>query len=132
MRAIAPILALGTVLVAGSAVAQTAGPPFNAHPYAVPYGATVTIGDIHRYEMDRLRAQADADQALANVQALQTQQTLNALQAARQPSSPPAYASDRPLTREQARRLSETTEARTSAQTRATGQIDAWLDRPQP
>ncbi|CAN5192530.1 hypothetical protein BH09PSE1_BH09PSE1_12010 [soil metagenome] len=99
------------------------------YPGDVRYGgANVTTGDVHRYEMDRLRAQAEQNQALAQSQALQTQMTIRSLQAARQ-TTPVIPEPVRPLTLEEARRLRETTEARTATASRSTSQIDSWLDR---
>jgi hypothetical protein len=124
------ILALAVcVMVAasatGAATAQVAAPltpPLV--PFALQNQPNVTVGDIHRYEMDRLRAQADANQALARSQSARTRATLQTLQAQRQP---PLVVPEvnRPMTVEQARRAREAAEARG----RQTGQIDAWLDR---
>ena len=107
-------------LAAAPAMAQVATwPPTQA--YGQP---TVTTGDVHRYEMDRLRTQADQNQAVAQSQALNTQLQLQALQAARQPPLAVPEAR-RSLTPEEARRRREAAAARGEA----TGQIDGWLDR---
>lgn len=91
----------------------------------------VTTADRHRWEMERLRARSDANEALARQQRLETRLTLMELQAARQaPMAPP---SDwRPLASpevERARR--EGAERRSRAVREGVSEIDAWLDRPQ-
>jgi hypothetical protein len=113
-----------TVLIVSPALSQVATYP----PYGLYGRPNVTVGDAHRYEMDRLRAQADRNQALADSQALQTQITIQQLQAQRQPPlSAPAVTS--PSSLDQARRARLETEARSQALTRSASQIDAWLDR---
>lgn len=94
------------------------------------YSPGSAIADQHRYEMDRLRNQAAEREALAQQQRLQTQLTIQQLQAARQPTlpSPPptAYV---PRTLEQERQAREAQTARREAMVRGVTQIDAWLDR---
>lgn len=90
----------------------------------------VTTADRHRWEMERLRARSDANEALARQQRLETRLTLMELQAARQP---PVTPQDwRPLASpevERARR--EGAEQRGQAVREGVSEIDAWLDRPQ-
>ncbi len=114
---------------APAAMAQTAPYPLRGQP-------NVTTGDIHRYEMDRLRAQADSNQALAQSQAAQSRAMILDLQARRQPPlvQPPLTATEplRAPNPEAARRAQAATEARSRSATQSTDQIDAWLDhRPQ-
>lgn len=118
LSALPPLL---MTLLATPALAQVTPWPLQNRP-------DVTTGDIHRYEMDRVRSQADASEALARSQALGARLTVQELQARRQPPLVTPETS-RPLTLDQARRAREATEARTSTMTRSTSQIDAWLDR---
>ena len=114
------LIALILCLAAAPAVAQV-------RPYdAGPYGAT---GDIHRYEMDRLRARSDEGESLARSQALEARLTMLELQARRQatpvdPASPPIL-----RTPEQEGRLREAATARREVTAAGVGQIDTWLDR---
>ena len=118
MRLVLPLLL--SLAAAAPAAAQVA-------PYP-GYGHGVTTGDVHRYEMDRLRNQADQRDALARQQALDTRLTVLELQARRiQP--PPSYALQPLRTVEQERAARETATARREAAARGVGQIDAWLDR---
>jgi len=120
MRLVLPLPLLLSLAAAAPAVAQVA-------PYP-GYGPGVTTGDVHRYEMDRLRNQADQRDALARQQALDTRLTVLELQARRiQP--PPSYALQPLRTVEQERAARETATARREATARGVGQIDAWLDR---
>lgn len=117
------LIALILCLAAAPAVAQV-------RPYG--FGADVTTGDIHRYEMDRLRTRSDASEALARSQALETRLTMLELQARRQtapidPASPPTLRAP-----EQERRLRQAATARREVTAAGVGQIDSWLDhRPQ-
>lgn len=105
--------------------AQVSPNPAMPTPWLQP---NLTTGEVHRLEMDRLRNQADQNQALAQSQALQTQMTLQSLQAQRQaPLAVPAAAYAPTL--EEARRQRHATEASAAAAGRQTGQIDSWLDR---
>lgn len=131
MQTILPAFCIGPVLGAALAVASaaTAQVGYGSSPYGSLYGRPATIGEVHRYEMDRLRGVADANAALARQQNLQTQLTLQQLQAARRPTpaQPEAY---RPL-----RSVEVEREAREGANDRretvvsGVTQIDAWLDR---
>ncbi len=96
-----------------------------------PWGPGVygTTGDIHRYEMDRLRARSDANEAMARRQALEARLTILELQARRQPAliepRPPAEL----RSPEQEREQRQVATARREATAAGVGQIDAWLDR---
>lgn len=116
MRLLLPLLILS---LATPALAQTRpGEPF----------PQMSVGDRHRYEMERLRAINDGQAALARQQALQTRLTVLELQAARQ--SPPLPAPSlyvRSPEQERAARQAATT--RREATQDAVSQIDDWLDR---
>ena len=102
---------------AGPALAQVA-----------PYPG-VTPLDQHRYENQRLRAEADRRETQARLYQLEAQGRLREVEAARQPPLyvEPAY---RPLsTPEQERAARQAATARREAIAAGTGQIDAWLDR---
>ena len=117
-------LAVALIALAGPVSAQV-------HPYSPAGRPDLTTGDIHRYEMDRLRNQADSNQALAQSQSAQTRATIQSLQARRQPPLDLPEAR-RPLTLEearQARQARQAAEARNGAVVRSTTQIDSWLDR---
>ena len=93
------------------------------------YDPGSAIADQHRIEMDRLRNQAAERDALAQQQRLQTQLTIQQLQAARQPalpSPPPTVYARSPEEERQAR---EAQTARREEMTRSVTEIDAWLDR---
>ncbi len=96
-------LAVAVIALAGPVSAQV-------YPYSPAGRPDLTTGDIHRYEMDRLRNQADRNQDLAQSQSAQTRATIQSLQSRRQP----------PL---------DLPEARSGAVVRSTTQIDTWLDR---
>ena len=125
-RLIASAAAFFAALLPGAAArAQVAPNPAIQPPWIQP---NLTTGDVHRLEMDRLRNQADQNQALAQSQALQSQLTIQSLQAQRQPpliAPAPAYAP----TLEEAQRQRQATEAASAASAQATGQIDSWLNR---
>lgn len=123
-------LFLMTMLVAAlplAAKAQTwpgwPGPP----PPGYDRGSA--IADQHRIEMDRLRNQAAERDALAQQQRLQTQLTIQRLQAARQPAPPlpPPTAYVTP-TLEQERQAREAQASRSDEMIRGATEIDAWLD----
>jgi hypothetical protein len=115
MRALI-VLAL---LIAAPASAQV-------QPWRGPYP---TVGEQHRWEMDRLRYQADAQAAHARQLQLESRLTVLELQAARQPAlvPPPAYRALRSPSEERALRESAAVRGRSVGST--VGQIDAWLDR---
>lgn len=125
-RLIASAAAFFATLLPGAAArAQVAPNPATSAPWLQP---NISVGDLHRLEMDRIRNQADQAQALAQSQALQTQLTIQSLQAQRQPplATPPAPYLP---TLEEAHRQRQATEAASAAAGRATNQIDSWLDR---
>lgn len=113
------MISLAAALTAATATAQVPPRPvhgaygFDQHRHQV---------DRHRYEMERLTAQADVRAATARRQQIETRQTLRALEAARQPPTPyverAAPPADPAVTGERHRRTRETVT-----------QIDAWLDR---
>lgn len=125
-RLIASTAAFFAALLPGAAArAQVQPDPAIQMPWIQP---NLTTGDVHRLEMDRLRNQADQNQALAQSQALQSQLTIQSLQAQRQPplaAPAPTYAP----TLEEAQRQRQATEAASAASAQATGQIDSWLNR---
>ncbi len=123
-RPLASVLILIAVSVgAGAAMAQV-------QPYR-PGLPGATVGDVHRYEMDRLRARSDANANLARQQQLNTRLTIQDLQAARQPALvQPSYRPLRSLDEERALRRSAT--QRRERLSQDVGQIDDWLDRTAP
>lgn len=84
----------------------------------------------HRLANERARMQAGQRAADAQRQQLQTQLTLQRLEADRLRMAEPAQGSPRPLASPEAeRRAREAATTRRQAQAAATSQIDAWLDR---
>ncbi|MNT44406.1 hypothetical protein D3C72_1809320 [compost metagenome] len=127
MRRLIP-MALLLVAVPMAATAQT-WPGWPAPP-PPGYDPGSAIADQHRIEMDRLRNQAAERDALAQQQRLQTQLTIQRLQAARQPTPPlPPLTAYAPRTPEQERQAREAQAARREEMTRDVTEIDAWLDR---
>ncbi len=121
-------IALLTVALPLAANAQTwpgwPGPP------PPGYDPGSAIADQHRIEMDRLRNQAAEREALAHQQRLQTQLTIQRLEAARQPTPPlPPPTAYTPRTLEQERQAREAQTARREEMVRGVTEIDAWLDR---
>lgn len=114
-----------TFAAAAPTVAQVSTYP----RYGVP--GVGGAGDIQRYEMERLRQQAQESETLARQQSLQTRLTLMEMQARRQaaPATVPDSASPvlRSLERERAAREAAT--VRRQSTTEGVGQIDSWLDR---
>lgn len=98
-----------------------------------PYGPgpTISMADRHRWEMERLRALSDANEALARQQRLASRLTVLELQAARQPAVMPP--SDwRPLASPEVERgRRERTERHGQAVRDGVSEIDSWLDRRQ-
>ena len=116
MRLLLPLLILS---LATPALAQTRpGEPF----------PQMSVGERHRYEMERLRTINDGQAALARQQALQARLTVLELQAARQPAPLPAPS---PYLRspEQERAARQAATTRREATQDAVSQIDDWLDR---
>lgn len=94
------------------------------------YDPGSAIADQHRIEMDRLRGQAAEREALARQQRLQTQMTIQRLEAARQPIPPlPPQTAYAPRTPEQERQAREAQTPRREEMVRGVTEIDAWLDR---
>ncbi|MES2833389.1 MAG: hypothetical protein V4707_01635 [Pseudomonadota bacterium] len=93
----------------------------------VPYPGATPL-DQHRYENQRLRAEADRREADARLYQLEAQARLREVEAARQP---PLYVEPYrpPATPEQARAAREAATARRQSVTSGTTQIDSWLDR---
>lgn len=90
-----------------------------------------TVADAHRYEMESLRARSDANTNLARQQQLNTRLTIQDLQSARQPA--PVQPSYRPLrSLDQERVLRQSATQRRERLSQEVGQIDDWLDRPEP
>ena len=123
------LAAITTLATAASAAAQTL-PPYAA-PYARPYpgGVSAAIADQHRYENERLRAQAQANAAFAAQQRTETQLRRLEIEAARAPVYPPT-AAPRPLySLEQERAMGASAAERRTQSSAGVGQIDDWLDR---
>ena len=116
------LLALALILAAAAPAAAQVRP----YPGAGWPGAT--IGDVHRYEMDRLRNQSAERDASARQQQLDARLTVLELQAARRPEpiQPPPYRALR--SPEQERALRESATARREQSNQSVGEIDAWLD----
>ncbi len=129
MRRLILMTLLLLVAVPLAAAAQTwpgwPGPP------PPGYDPGSAIADQHRIEMDRLRNQAAEREALAQQQRLQTQLTIQQLEAARQPTPPlPPQTAYAPRTLERERQAREAQTARREDVVRGVTEIDAWLDRP--
>ncbi|MDZ4362998.1 hypothetical protein [Brevundimonas sp.] len=121
MRALALLIVLTVSAAAGSAVAQS-------RPYGHPWPGA-TVGDSHRYEMDRQRALSDQRAAEARAYQSEARLTVLEIQAARQPPLYTGYAVAAPGSPEQARLEREVATERRRTVTRETTQIDDWLDR---
>ncbi|RZJ19363.1 MAG: hypothetical protein EON91_01360 [Brevundimonas sp.] len=117
MRTLLPLLILS---LATPALAQTR--PGEPYPQ-------MSVGERHRYEMDRLRAVNDGQAALARQQAIQAQLTVLQLEAARQPAPPLPSSTPYVRSPEDERAEREAATARREATRTAVGQIDDWLDR---
>lgn len=121
---------LMTLMLAAAPVAANAQTwPGWPGPPPPGYDPGSAIADQHRIEMDRLRNQAAEREALAQQQRLQTQLTIQQLEAARQPNlpSPPPVAYVR--SPEQERLEREAQDRRRDQMVRGVTEIDAWLDR---
>lgn len=121
MRGVALVTVLIVSAAAGSAVAQS-------RPYGHPWPGA-TVGDSHRYEMDRQRALSDQRAAEARAHQSEARLTVLEIQTARQPPLYPGYAVAPAGSPEQARREREAATERRRTVTRETTQIDDWLDR---
>jgi hypothetical protein len=127
----APIFEAMKVLALASFTLMLAATPALAQvtPWS-PYGGAGTAGaDLQRYRIEQQRQQAEASEALARQQALQTRLTLMELQARRMPA--PTADNPTPAVRspEQERAAREAATARRQTTTQGVGQIDRWLDR---
>ena len=92
-------------------------------------GSSISTADRHRWEMERLRARSDANEALARQQRLETRLTVLDLQAARQPAVAPPK-DWRPLGSPEAERARrEAVERRGQTVRESVSEIDSWLDR---
>jgi hypothetical protein len=122
MKTFALLLSAAALTVASTMASAAA----QVRPWA-PYGTTGL--DDQRYQIERQRQQAEASEALARQQALQTRLTIMELQARRLP--PPTPDSSAPALRsvEQERAAREAATARRQTTTRGVSQIDSWLDR---
>ena len=125
---VARILAAAVLLAAfsGDAAAQD-WPPRPGQPAVDPHRYQV---DQHRFDMHRLRAQADQREAFARQLALESRLNRLEIEAARQPEpvQPPAWGALR--TPEEERAAREAAARRRASTTTGVNQIDAWLDRP--
>jgi len=121
MRALALLTVLIVSAAAGSVAAQS-------RPYGHPWPGA-TVGDSHRYEMDRQRALSDQRAAEARAHQSEARLTVLEIQAARQPPLYPGYAVAPSGSPEQERREREAATERRRTVARETTQIDDWLDR---
>ena len=115
----------------GLALAMAA-PALAQIPTYPRYGAPgVGTGDMQRYEMERLRQQAQESETLARQQSLQTRLTLFEMQARRQAAPAAVPESPSPVLRslERERAAREAATVRRQSTTEGVGQIDSWLDR---
>jgi hypothetical protein len=92
-----------------------------------PYGATGL--DQQSYRIEQQRQQAEASEALARQQALQTRLTLMELRARRVPAPTTDSPGPAPRSLEQERTAREAATARRQTTAQGVGQIDSWLDR---
>ena len=123
-------LILITLLMAAAPLAANAqtwpgwpGPP----PPGYDPGSAIAYQ--HRIEMDRLRNQAAEREALVQQQRLQTQLTIQQLEAARQPTPPLPPPTAYVRSPEEERQAREAQTARREEMVRGAAEIDAWLDR---
>lgn len=120
------VVALSLAPVAATAQTWTHNPHPGQNPARNP-GAS--MAEQHRWEMERLRAEADRQAAFAARQQLETQLALMRLEAARQASPAPVS-----IARTAGATPPFPAQAGPTSQTRigAASQIDAWLDRATP
>ena len=125
------LLTLTTLLAAAATPVLAQIYPAPGRPYgAYPGGVPAAIADQHRYENDRLRAQAQSNADQAHQQQIETQLRLRAIESAREPTAPSALP-PRPLYGpEQERALRQSAAERRQETAQGVSQIDAWLDRP--
>ncbi|QTC91517.1 hypothetical protein [Brevundimonas goettingensis] len=86
--------------------------------------------ETQRYAIELQRQQAEAAEALARQQQLQTRLTLMELQSRRIPAPTPDVPIPALRSPEQERAAREAATARRQATAQGVGQIDNWLDRP--
>jgi hypothetical protein len=124
MTALRALLSLALLAAPAAAHAQTWQPRAGA-PAVDPHRYQA---DQHRFEMERLRAQADQRETLARQLQLETRLNRQQLEAARppEPVQPPVLRPLRSPEEERAARLSAS--GRRRATSADVGQIDAWLD----
>ena len=117
---IQPMKTLGALILFSAFAAPAAA-------QVVPYPGATPL-EQHRYETQRLRAEADRREAEARLYQLETQARLRGVEAARQP---PLYVEPyRPLgTPEQERAAREAATVRRQSIVTGATQIDDWLDR---
>lgn len=96
-------------------------PAFDPHRYQA---------DQHRFEMERLRAQADQRAAFARQLERETRLNRQRIEAARRPEPVQSLPLPALRTPEQERALRLSATGRRRAVSADVGQIDAWLDRP--
>lgn len=121
--------ALTTALVSGVLALSVSSAGAQVRPWT-PLGSAGASGlETQRYAIERQRQQAEASEALARQQALQTRLTLMELQARRTPSPTPADPTPALRSPEQERAAREAATARRQATAQGVGQIDSWLDR---
>jgi hypothetical protein len=122
--------ALAAVLLFAAAPVQAQIPPgWQPRPGAPAFDRNRYQADQHRYEINRLRAQADQRETVARQQQMEAGLARQRLEAARQPAiQPEPPATLRSPEEQRALRLSA--EQRRRALADGVGQIDAWLDRP--
>ncbi|WP_292020255.1 MULTISPECIES: hypothetical protein [unclassified Brevundimonas] len=125
------LLTLTTLLAAAATPVLAQTYPLPGRPYgAYPGGVPAAIADQHRYENDRLRAQAQSNADQARQQQIETQLRLRAIESARGSTAPSALP-PRPLYGpEQERALRQSAAERRQETAQGVSQIDAWLDRP--
>jgi len=117
-----PLIALATfaAALAGPAVAQV--PPFGS-PHQ-------SLTDRHRFEMDRLRLQADQRDLFARQQALESSLTRNRIQSGRADGlNLPETSRPYTITPEATRSTLTIQTQRRETVVRGVTQIDDWLDR---
>jgi len=126
------ILLSGVLACLGGGVASAQVAPYPPYGYPAstyPGGRAAAIADQHRYETERLRAQAEANAALARSVQQDARLSRLELEAARRRADPPS-AVPRPLyAPEQERVLREGAAARRARTDEGLSQIDDWLNR---
>lgn len=127
MMFVRAILALSLLAVAPVAAQTQTGQPRPGAPALDPHRYQA---DQHRFEMERLRAQADQRAAFARRLELETRLNRQRIEAARRPEPVQSLPLPALRTPEQERALRLSATGRRRAVSADVGQIDAWLDRP--